>query len=61
MCPSTRLLVLELELELEGRVRDVSLDTIFACIFHPFSTQLHFTFLTPPFSFMFLFAMFLSL
>ena len=28
----------------------MSSDTIFACIFCPFSTQLHFTFLTPPFS-----------
>ena len=34
-------------------------DTIFAHIFHPCPTQLHFTFLTPPFSVMPIFVMFL--
>ena len=39
----------------------VSSDIIFACIFRPFSTQLHFTFLIPPFSLMFIRIMPLSL
>ena len=39
----------------------VSLDIIFACIFRPFSTQLHFTFLTPPLPLMSIFVIFLSL
>ena len=37
----------------------MSSDTIFACIFCPFSTQPHFTFFTPPFSLMFILAIFL--
>ena len=41
--------------------REMSSDAIFACIFRPFSTQLHFTFLTPPFSFMLTFVMFVFL
>ena len=39
----------------------LSSDTIFARIFRPFSTQLHFTFLNPPFSLMSIFVMFIPL
>ena len=39
----------------------LSLDTIFARIFCPFSTQLHFTFLTPPFSLMLILVVFTPL
>ena len=41
------------------RARFLSLDTIFARIFQPFSTQLHFTFLTPSFSLMLIPVMFM--
>ena len=39
----------------------VSLDALFAHIFHPSLTQLHFTFLTPPFSLMLILVMFSTL
>ena len=39
--------------------RGLSSDAIFARIFCPFLTQLHFTFLTPPFSLMLILVMFM--
>ena len=46
-------------LRLKPSTRPLSSDTIFTCIFHPFSTQLHFTFLTTPFFSMFILLCFL--
>ena len=45
-------------LERTGMRGLMSSDTIFTHIFHPFSIQLHFTFLNPPFSLMFILVMF---
>ena len=43
-------------MSLQTKIKVISIylssDTIFALIFRPFLTQLHFTFLTPPFSLM---------
>ena len=46
---------------LSPKGKSMSSDAIFCLYFDPFSTQLHFTFLTPPFFFMFILIMFVLL